>query len=61
MAFSEMYLALSRIARAYDIELYDTTKADIDMTHARIVGYPKTIPGKTEHVGEIRVKVRGAL
>ncbi|RBR24491.1 uncharacterized protein FIESC28_02687 [Fusarium coffeatum] len=61
MAFSEMYLALSRIAPAYDIELYDTTKADIDMTHARIVGYPKAIPGKTEHVGEIRVKVLGPL
>ncbi|RGP67090.1 cytochrome p450 [Fusarium sporotrichioides] len=61
MAFAEMYLAMSRIARAYDVELYDTTKADIDMTHARIVAYPKAIPGKTEHVGEIRVKVLKAL
>nr|AAM48844.1 cytochrome P450 [Fusarium boothii]AAM48964.1 cytochrome P450 [Fusarium boothii]AAM48972.1 cytochrome P450 [Fusarium boothii]AAM48988.1 cytochrome P450 [Fusarium boothii] len=61
MAFAEMYLALSRIAQAYEVELYDTTKADIDMTHARIVGYPKAIPGKKEHLGEVRVKVLKAL
>lgn len=57
MSFNEMYLVLSRIVRQYDFALVDTTLADVDITHARIVGYPKAIPGKKEHVGEIRVKV----
>jgi hypothetical protein len=57
MSFAEMFLALSRVVQAYDVELYDTTIDDIDVTHARIVGYPKAIPGKTEGTGEIRVKV----
>nr|AVM39104.1 putative cytochrome P450 oxygenase [Trichoderma taxi] len=57
MSFAEMFLTLSRIVPAFDLELYDTTKADIDMTHARIVGYPKQVPGKTEFLGELRVKV----
>lgn len=58
MSFAEMYLVLSRVVRQYDFELFDTTLADVDITHARIVGYPKAIPGKTEHLGEIRVRVR---
>ncbi|KAB8235861.1 hypothetical protein ETB97_003341 [Aspergillus alliaceus] len=57
MSFAEMYLTLSRVVRAYDLELYDTTIDDIDVTHARIVGYPKAIPGKSEGTGEIRVNV----
>ncbi|KAI9149647.1 Cytochrome P476 monooxygenase [Paramyrothecium foliicola] len=57
MSFAEMYLTLSRVAREFDFELYDTTMADLDLTYARIVGYPKAIPGKTEGTGEIRVKV----
>lgn len=61
MSFAEMYLTLSRIVRAFDMELYDTTAADIDITHARIVGYPKAVPGKKEGLGEIRVKVTKKL
>ncbi|RYP72025.1 hypothetical protein DL771_004494 [Monosporascus sp. 5C6A] len=57
MSFAEMYLAISRVAREFDFELYETTAADLDMTYARIVAYPKEIPGKTEGLGEIRVKV----
>ncbi|KAF1738051.1 Trichodiene oxygenase [Beauveria bassiana] len=57
MSFAEMYLTLSRVVRQYDFELFDTTLADVDITHARIVGYPKAIPGKKEFLGEIRVKV----
>ncbi|KAE8356476.1 Trichodiene oxygenase [Aspergillus coremiiformis] len=57
MAFAEMYLALSRVVQSYELELYDTTIDDVDVTHARIVGYPKAIPGKSEHAGEIRVNV----
>ena len=52
-----MYMAISRVARAFDFELYETTMADLDMTYARIVAYPKEIPGKTEGLGEIRVRV----
>ncbi|KEY67210.1 Sat11 [Stachybotrys chartarum IBT 7711] len=59
MSFAEMYLTISRVARAYNFELYETTAADLDMTYARIVPYPKEIPGKTEGLGEIRVKIVG--
>ena len=57
MSFAEMYLTISRVALAFDLELYDTTAADLDMTYARIVAYPKAIPGKKQGLGEIRVKV----
>ncbi|KEY64036.1 Tri4 [Stachybotrys chartarum IBT 7711] len=57
MSFAEMYLTISRVARAFDFELFETTAADLDMTYARIVAYPKEIPGKKEGLGEIRVKV----
>jgi hypothetical protein len=57
MSFAEMYLTISRVAREFDFNLYETTAADLDMTYARIVAYPKEIPGKTEGLGEIRVKV----
>ena len=61
MAFNELYLVLSRIVRAFDMELFGTTIADIDITHSRAVPYPKAIPGKTEGHGEIRVKVTKRL
>lgn len=57
MSFAEMYLTISRVAQAFDFELYETTAADLDMTYARIVPYPKEIPGKKEGLGEMRVKV----
>jgi hypothetical protein len=56
MSYAEVYLTISRIVRQYDFELHDTSMEDLDMTHARIVGYPKHVPGK-EFLGEIRVKV----
>ncbi|OAQ96764.1 hypothetical protein LLEC1_00638 [Akanthomyces lecanii] len=58
MSFAEMYLVLSRVVRQYDFELFNTTLADVDITHARIVGYPKAIPGKKKYLGEIRVRIR---
>ena len=59
MSHAELYMAVSRITRQFDFELYDTTDADLDITHARIVGYPKINPNKLrpETTGEIHVNV----
>lgn len=57
MSYAELFLCISRIVRQFDLELYNTTMEDLDMTHARIVGYPKNVTGK-KFLGEIRVKVQ---
>lgn len=57
MAYAEFYMTLARIVLTYDMELYDTTHEDVELYHARIVGYPKKSSNPTR--GQIIVKVKG--
>lgn len=57
MAYAELYLIIARIVRSFKMELYDTTMEDIEVYHARIVGYPRKVKGQKQGRGEVKVKV----
>jgi hypothetical protein len=41
------------------MELYDTTMEDIEVYHARLVGYPRKVRHPKKGRGEVKVKVIG--
>jgi len=51
MAYAELYLALARIVRRFEMDLYETTEEDIETYHVRLTGYPRK--GR----GEVKVKI----
>ena len=57
MAYTELYLTIARIVRSFDMELYETTRKDVEIYHARVVGYPKKVKGQGEGRGETKIKV----
>lgn len=57
MAYAETYMTLARIVLMYDMELYDTTLEDVEIYHARIVGYSKKSSNPIR--GEVTVKIKG--
>lgn len=57
MAYAEFFMTLARIVLKYDMELYDTTHEDVELHHARIVGYPRKSNNPTR--GQIIVKITG--
>ena len=57
MAYAELYLAIARIVCSFNMDLYNTTLEDVEIYHARIVGYPRKISGKGKGRGEVKVKV----
>lgn len=59
MAHAELYIAIARIAHAFDMELYHTTQKDIEVYHVRLVGYPKKVRGQSPGRGQVKVKVTG--
>ncbi|KAF7505016.1 hypothetical protein GJ744_001470 [Endocarpon pusillum] len=61
MSYTELYLTIARIVRSFTLELHDTTKDDIDIYHARIVGFPRQVKGQKEAHGEVQVKVTGKI
>lgn len=59
MAHAELYLTLARVVRNFDMDLRNTTVADVQIHHVRIVGYPKFVKGKGPGQGEVEVVVTG--
>lgn len=59
MARAELYLTFARVISNFDMELYNTTSADVDIYHVRIVGYPRKVKGQAKGRGEITAKVTG--
>ena len=57
MAYTEIYLTIARIVRSFDMDLYETTREDVEIYHARVVGYPKKVKGQVEGRGETKIKV----
>ncbi|RDW78939.1 cytochrome P450 [Aspergillus mulundensis] len=57
MALAELYIAIARIAQAFDMRLHNTTQDDIEVHHVRLVGYPRKIRGQVAGRGQVEVKV----
>lgn len=51
MAYAEMYLTIARIVTQFDMSLFETTAQDLEIHHARVVGYPK------QGLGEVKVRI----
>lgn len=51
MAYAEMYLTIARIVTQFDMSLFETTAQDLEIHHARVVGYPK------HGLGEVKVRI----
>ena len=52
LAYAELYLTFAAVFRRFDLELYDTTRADVEVVHDFFVGVPRL------DSNGIRVKVR---
>jgi hypothetical protein len=61
MANAELYIAIARIASAFDMNLHDTMKDDIEVHHVRLVGYPKKVQGQSPGRGQVKVKMTGMV
>lgn len=48
-----MYITIARVAKRFDMELYETTTEDLGVYHVRLTGYPR------KGMGEVKVKVVG--
>ncbi|KAH7141326.1 trichodiene oxygenase [Dactylonectria estremocensis] len=59
MAYAEMFLTLAKLAVVVDMELFETTKADVTIGCERVLGYPKQPRFGTAAIGQVKVKVTG--
>ena len=41
LAYAEMYAALAAVHRAFDLQLYETDKSDVDIVHDYFIGMAK--------------------
>lgn len=59
IAYAELYLTIARIVRTFNMDLYETTLEDVEIHHARIMGYPRKAKGQGNERGKVKVKVTG--
>ncbi|OHX00767.1 cytochrome p450 [Colletotrichum incanum] len=61
LAHAELYLTFTRVLRNFDMDLVNTSVADVQVHNVLIIGQPKFEKGKGEGQGEVEVMVTRKL